>query len=83
MICYGCYFTLSSCIAKLITLVIIATSQICHFFRFLQLPYFGVGGWGGVRAAAKVWVAPTTNFTGCELPVLVVQTMVVEKSSVE
>ena len=56
-----CYFR-----CKLITLIVIATGQTCHFSRFLQLPSSNLKLLNWVKAAAKmsarVWEAPTTNF---------------------
>ncbi len=76
---------ISLCFAKLITPVVIATSETCHFSWFLQLPSFHVAYLTGLQQLQKyqlgVWVAPTTNLS-CELPVLVL-TIAVKTSIME
>ena len=62
MLFQGCYFTL-----KLITLVVIATSQTHYFSRFLQLPSSSLAYSTRLEQLLKyqlgVWIAPpTTNF---------------------
>ncbi len=60
---------ISHCIAKLITLVVIATSS--PLFQVLQLPSSAIAYLTQDRAAAKIklggWGTPTANFTPCEL----------------